>query len=100
MFSTRSSLARAVAGVLLLVGSCATAPAPREAASPRTKDSPSEKVAAHRAAAPRGFELEQNEERWGFDAARERKRQQDAARARQQEAAAGKRIDVTTPPAR
>jgi hypothetical protein len=86
---------RVLAGALLLAASCATTPKP-SAETARAKDTAPEKVAAHRAAAPHGLPLEQDEERWGFDAARERRRQQDAAKARQQNAAdAGKSVDVT-----
>jgi len=53
------------------------------------------------AAAPHSVQLEQDDERWGIEAARERKAQQDAAKARkQQDAAVGKSVDVTTPPAK
>lgn len=55
------------------------------ASSNRVKDSPSETVAAHRAAAPRHLELEKDDERWAFEAARERKRareREDAAKPR------------------
>lgn len=79
-----------------LLGSCATAPRRGETASPRASDAPSEKIAAQRAAAPKSLELEQNDERWQIDAARERKRQQDAKAA--QQAASAKSVDVTTPP--
>jgi hypothetical protein len=86
--------------VLLLLGSCATAPKRAETAPPRVKDTPSEKIAAQRAAAPKSLELEQSDERWQIDAARERKREQDA-RAAQQRSDGTKGVDVTTPaPAR
>lgn len=42
----------------------------------RVKDSVPEKIAAHRAAV-RGLDLEQDGQRWGFEAARERRRSQD-----------------------
>jgi hypothetical protein len=86
-----------VGAVLLLVGSCATAPKRAESSPPREKDAPSEKIAAQRAAAPKSLELEANDERWQIDAARERKRQQDA-KAAQQQAGSAKSVDVTTPP--
>ena len=88
----------ALAGALLmLLGSCATAPKRAESAPPRAKDTPAEKIAAQRAAAPQSLELEPNDERWQIDAARERKREQDAKAAKQQTDGA-KRVDVTTPP--
>ena len=68
----------------LAASSCAAShrvPAPTS----RVKDSPSEAVAAHRAAAPRNQELEKDDERWPFEAARERKRareREDAAKPR------------------
>jgi chaperone required for assembly of F1-ATPase len=98
MVSTRL-LMRSFIGVVLLLASCATAPkAP--GSSPRIADSAPEKVAAQRAAAPSSLELEPSDERWGIEAARERKRQQDAARARQQPPTGGKSVDVLPPPTR
>jgi hypothetical protein len=79
--------------VLLLLGSCASAPKRAESTPPRVKDTPAEKIAAQRAAAPKSLELEQNDQRWQIDAARERKREQDA------KAASTKSVDVTAPPA-
>lgn len=83
----------------LLLASCATAQRPTEAAL-RVPDSVPERMAAQRAGAPRSLELEPNEERWGIEAARERKRQRDAAKEKQAPAETGKSVDVTTPPAR
>jgi hypothetical protein len=60
---------------LLLVagGGCArSAPPPTETPA-RVKDSAPEKIAAQRAAIP-GLNLEQDDQRWGIEAARERKR--------------------------
>jgi hypothetical protein len=88
----------ALAGAfLMLLGSCATAPKRAESTPPRTKDSPAEKIAAQRAAAPKSLELEQNDERWQIDAARERRREQDAqkAKAAQQQTDGANRVDVT-----
>jgi hypothetical protein len=86
-----------IAGVLLLFAACGTTQKP-SAAPPRARDSAEEKVAAQRAAAPHSVQLEPDDERWGIEAARERRRQQDAAKARkQQDAAAGKAVDVTPP---
>lgn len=69
------------------LSSCATTPrqTPVVTATPRVKDSPAEAAAAHRAAAPRSLELEKDDERWGIEAARERKRareREEAAKAR------------------
>jgi hypothetical protein len=75
----------------LFAAACATAPKP-VASAPRAKDSAPEKIAAQRAAAPHSVQLEAEDERWGFEAARERRRQQDAAKV-------NKAVDVTTPPA-
>jgi hypothetical protein len=92
-------LPRTFIGVVLLLASCATAPKP-PASSPRIADAAPEKAAAQRAAGPHGLELEQNDGRWGFDAARDRKRQQDAAKAKQAAAEANKSLDVMAPSAR
>jgi len=101
MLSTRHPLLRALTGALLLLGSCATAPKRAENSSPRTPDSAPEKIASQRAAAPHSLTLEQDDERWGIEAAKERKRQQDAAKAKKQSTEQGaKNVDVTTPPAR
>jgi hypothetical protein len=94
MYAPRSLRLRLVVGAFLLAASCAGAP--KTAHSPsRMKDSAPEKVAAQRAAAPHSVQLEQDDERWGIEAARERKRQQDAAKARHQQDARDKAIDVT-----
>ena len=90
---------RVLLGGCLFAAACATAP--KTAASPpRAKDSAPEKIAAQRAAAPHSVQLEPDDERWGFEAARERRRQQDAARAAKVDAMRDKGVDVTTPPAR
>ena len=85
MRPTRVERLGALAGALLLAVSCASTPR-TSTSPPRVKDSASEKVAGQRAAAPHGVQLEQNDERWGIEAARERKRQQDAG---------DKTVDVT-----
>jgi hypothetical protein len=98
MRSTWFPSLKVLASALLLLASCATTqPSP---APPRTKDSAPEKVAAQRSAAPHGLQLEQDDERWGFEAARERRRQRDAAKASKQPTASDKAVDVTAPPAR
>ena len=84
-------------GIGLVALSCAGSPKRPEASSPRVKDSASEKVAAQRAAAPRSLQLEADDERWGFDAARERRREEQARKAQKQAATGDKAIDVTTP---
>ena len=81
-------------GAVLLAAACASAP--KTSASPsRMKDSAPEKVAAQRSAAPHSVQLEADDERWGIEAARERKRQQDEAKPR---AASDKAVDVKVPP--
>jgi hypothetical protein len=68
------TIRRVVLMCVLALG-CASAPRARpEATAPgRTKDSAAERVAAYRAASG-GLRLEQEEERWGIEAARERRR--------------------------
>jgi hypothetical protein len=70
-----TTLLRAVLVAIFAVG-CASAPRVRtEANAPvRVKDSAAEKLAAHRAASG-NLRLEHEEERWGFEAARERRRE-------------------------
>ncbi len=70
---TRSSLLKvAVAGTLLLAGCASTAPRGAAGERPqRVPDSAPDKVAATRAAA--GLHLEEEDERWGIEAARARK---------------------------
>jgi hypothetical protein len=70
-----TTFARLLMVGLLAVG-CAAGPRPRPETAARIKDSPSEKVAAHRAASP-SLGLEREDERWGFDAARDRRRAAD-----------------------
>jgi hypothetical protein len=60
-----------LAGLLAL--SCATAPKRTDGPPPRVKDSAPEKIAAQRAATP-GLYLEQDADRWGIEAAQERRR--------------------------
>lgn len=93
MYAPRSPLSQLLAGLFLLAASCASAP--RVAATqPRMKDSAPERVASQRLAAPHSVQLEPDDERWSVEAARERKRQQDEARAR---AAMDKAVNVTAP---
>jgi len=93
MCPTRFRRLRVLAGALLLAISCASAPK-TSPSPPRMKDAATEKVAAQRAAAPHSVQLEQDDERWGLEAARERKRQQDEAKAR---ATSDKSVDVIPP---
>jgi hypothetical protein len=69
---------RAVVSLLgggLIALACAGAPRREAQAPPRMKDSAPEKIAAQRAAA-NNLHLEDEDERWGFDAARERRQQE------------------------
>jgi len=77
----------------LLAMACASGPKPRPEASARMKATAPEKIAAQRAAAP-GLQLEQDDERWGFEAARER-RTAEAKQKRQQK----QQPPITTGPA-
>src|SRR5262245_35247590 len=100
MGPTRFSRLRVLAGALLMVVSCAGTPKPSPS-PPRAKDTPPEKVAAQRAAAPHSINtLEQDEERWEFDAARERRQQEETAKARKTPAASDKAVQVTPAPSR
>ena len=99
MAGKRMSRSWMLGGAFLMAASCATAPKPATTA-PRDKSSAPEKVASQRAGAAHELQLEQDDARWGIEAARERKRQQDEAKARQQRAATGKSVDVLPPPAR
>jgi hypothetical protein len=87
-------------GIGLVALSCAGSPKRPEASPPRFKDSAPEKIASQRAAGPHSVPLEQDDERWGFEAARERRRQDDAPKAQKQPARADKAVDVKTPTAR
>jgi hypothetical protein len=72
MRSGRSFLG--LACVAALWTACAAGPRPRPEGSPaRVKDSQPDKIAAQRAAAPASLELEPSDERWGIEAARERR---------------------------
>jgi len=100
--ATRSRRWRAGALALVLVGACAGGPKPAPS-PPRAKDSAAEKAAAQRAhGTPHDVQLEPDDERWGIDAARERRQQQDAAKAQKPptQTKSDKSVDVTPPPAR
>jgi hypothetical protein len=58
---------------------CATAPKGAETSPKRVQDSVPERIAAQQAAAPHALQLESENERWGFDAARERRGQEKKA---------------------
>lgn len=87
---------RVLLGGCLFAAACATAPK-TVASNPRAKDTAPEKIAAQRAAGPHSLQLEPDDERWGFEAARERRRQQDAAKAAKADAMRDKSVDVTAP---
>jgi hypothetical protein len=68
------SIALSITALLLVAGGGCARSAPPPAETPaRVKDSAPEKIAAQRAAIP-GLNLEQEDQRWGVEAARERKR--------------------------
>jgi hypothetical protein len=67
----------ALAGALL--SACASSPKPRAEQPQRVPDSAPDKVAAQRSAA--GLNLEADDQRWGIDAARERKQRQEKPQA-------------------
>jgi hypothetical protein len=86
-------------GVALLALGCASAPRSQPETAARLKDSAPEKITAQRAAV-RGLDLEQDDQWWGFEGARERRDQdrkkQDAGKSA---AAEGKQpVDVTQMP--
>ncbi len=72
---TSHGFGRLVVLALLALG-CAAGPRPQSETAARVKDSAPDKIAAQRAAA-RGLDLENEDQRWGFEAARERQRKQD-----------------------
>ena len=63
-------------GMALVMAACASSPRPRPEADARIKDSVPERVAAQRASA-RDLQLEDNDQRWGIEAASERRRQKE-----------------------
>src|SRR5262249_32277699 len=100
MSLVRSLRLSVLAGALALgAASCATAPK-RAESPPRMKDSATEKVAAQRAAAAHDLQLEQDDERWGIEAAREREQQQGEVKPPQKPAGESKKGVEVTPPAR
>ena len=101
MFRKAHSPLRVLVSALALSLACASTPKRAETPT-RMKDSAPEKIASQRASGtPHSVQLEPEDQRWGIDAARERKRQQDEAKARKQPKPGEKAVDVTTPaPAR
>jgi hypothetical protein len=79
-----TSLARLTLAAALL-GACAAHPKPPAEQPQRVPDSAPDKIAAQRSAA--GLHLEEEDERWGFDAARERKQRQEPKQTAQEQQA-------------
>src|SRR3954464_6817582 len=75
-----------------LYTACATGPHAQPQAAARMRDSAPEKIAAQRSATP-NLGLEADDQRWGVEAARERRRQAD-----ERTAAARQRIGAPPPP--
>jgi hypothetical protein len=66
---------------------------------PRVKDSAPERAAATRAAGPASLRLESEDERWGIEAAQERKRQEEAKKAAANpDGGASKQVTPLPPP--
>jgi hypothetical protein len=63
----------------ILASACASGPRARPETAKRVPDSAPEKIAAQRAAT--GLHQEEEDQRWGFDAARERRRQSEEKKA-------------------
>jgi len=70
----RSSSSRWMLGLGLLCAACASTPRKEAQTTPRVKDSAPEKIAAQRAAA-NNLGLEADDQRWGIEAAQQRKRE-------------------------
>jgi uncharacterized protein YdaU (DUF1376 family) len=77
MVNLRQTLVGVTATAMLLTAACASAPRRQAEAPPaaaaRIQDSRPERIAAQRAGAPASLELEQSDERWGIEAARDRR---------------------------
>jgi len=86
---------RAVTLAATLLAGCASAPPPARERPQRVSDSAPDKVAATRSAA--GLHLEEDDQRWGIEAARARK--QNAAEAQPAPAPATSVTAPTTKPA-
>src|SRR4051794_17842559 len=76
---------RAALVVLVFLAACASRPRPPGPPSPRIHDSVPERAAAQRAATPVDPNLEDVDQQWGIDQARERKRQEQERKAQRQE---------------
>jgi hypothetical protein len=74
--SSRTLLQAITMGTALAASACAGRPRTETVTAQRLKDSAPEKRAALRAATP-GLDLEAEDERWGIEAAKERKRTRD-----------------------
>ena len=72
---TSKPLLRVLFAGATLLAACATAPRARPETSQRVPDSAPDKVAAQRASA--GLHLEEEDDRWGFTAARELRRKKE-----------------------
>ena len=93
-------MVRRFCAIGLLALSCAGAPKRAEPPPARLKNSAPEKTAAQKSAAPGGLQLEAEDERWGVEAAKERKRVEEERRAAAKPAAggaAGKGVQVVPP---
>lgn len=80
---------RRLCAIGLLVLSCAASTKRAEPPVARLKDSAPEKAAAQKSAAPTSLRLEADDERWGVEAAKERKREQEERKAAAKPAAGG-----------
>jgi len=70
--SDGSALRNLLGALALVLAACASPPSPSSQRPARIKDTVPERVAAQRAA-QKDLNLEREDERWGIDAARERK---------------------------
>jgi hypothetical protein len=93
----KSVLSGVTAAVLLLVG-CASGPRARPSPESRVKDSAPEKIAAQRSATP-GLQLEDEDQRWGIEAARARRQEADGKKQiRDAALLPSGPVDLTRPP--
>jgi hypothetical protein len=83
-------------GIALCCAACAAGPRPQTQSAQRIKDSAPEKVAAQRAASR--LDLEGDDERWGLEEARERRKdKKQAAQAQQAAPAPTGPVDLQRP---
>ena len=81
MIHARWSVLGLALAAALSVADCASTRTPRAEAPPsRVQDTLPERRAAQRAGAPASLELEESDERWGIEAARERQAAEKAAK--------------------